>query len=228
METTEDGLVTLQFTPDEARKLKSFLSRKASGIQKPRIVRQGNRIIIDTGLDEVCTLNKSTPGKEIHALRVYQRAGKKIVNELGEVTDEIPAVTVVERIEGGFCYMDGSPVNVRADLDIVPKEWRQDALDWFEKQYGKEAPGEREASAPSVPSNGTKPTEEIELTLKDKVIILSARGLSGQEIAQKLGCSEGSVSIHKKNAVKEKILSKDGKKFTPMGQEKFGRFELNF
>jgi len=133
----EDGLVTMRFTAEEANRLKSLLSRRDNAVRRPRIHREGNQIIIDTGLDEFCTFNKGTP-QEVHALRIYQRAESHEINENREVFNIIPAVTVVERVEGGYCYMDGKDVNKREDLDILPKEWRQDAIDWFNaRESGK-------------------------------------------------------------------------------------------
>ncbi len=221
MESTDDGLVNFRMTPGEAKKLRSFLDRKSNGVQKPRITREGNKIIIDTGLDEYCIFNKDTP-QEIHVKSVYQKAGYPVI-ENGEAVGHVPAITVIERIEGGFCYMDGSPVRNREDLSIIPKVHRQAALDWFDAKYPSSKEEDKENPITSVPTPG----EEAELTLKDRVIIGLAKGFSGKALAEKLKCSEGTVSVHKKNAIKGKYLSKDGRKFTPTGLEKYGRIEIN-
>jgi hypothetical protein len=209
--------VLVRLKPEEAKRLRTFLNRKSSGIQRPHIMREGNRIIIDTGLDEHCTFNKGLPN-EIHALRIYQRAMKFDVDELGQRINIVPAVSIIERIEGGFCYMDGKVVSRREDLDIIPKTHRDAAYTWFDKKYGKE----------SVPSNGGNRTsnEEEELSLKDRVILGVSKGISGKLLAEKLKCSEGSISIYKAKAIKEKILDKKGK-LTPLGLEKFGQIRLN-
>lgn len=218
----ESGLVTFRMSVEEAKRLRSILSRKASGIQKPRVTRVGNKIIIDTGLDDVCTFNHGP--NEIHVAAVFQKAGKKIFNEVGEVADSIPAVFIIERAEGGFCYADGKPVDKRDDLLIIPKQHLDAALSWFDAKYPSSDKAEKVSPDPS---NGSNPKEEIELSLRDKVIILSAKGLSGKAISQKLKCSEGTTSIWRKKGIKEKLLAKTGKKFTATGEQKYGGIGLN-
>lgn len=227
IETREDGRLTIELSPEEARKLKSILGQRANALQKPRVHREGNRIIIETGLDDYAIMGKGTP-EEVHPVRVYQKAGSHSTNEFGEATDVIPAITVIEKREGGYCHWDASPVTVRDELLIIPKEHRQAALDWFDSKHpsGDKDGNKKEESTP-IPPPVSEPEEEEELTLRDKVIIGVVKGVVGKELAKSLGCSEGAITYWKKAAIKEKILTKDGKKFTPMGLEKYEGIELN-
>ena len=131
----EDGLVTIKVSPEEAKRLRSLLARKDNLVKKPRVHREGNRIVIDTGLDEYCTFNKGTP-QEIHAEMIFTRAQSHDINANNEVVNIVSALTVVQRVEGGFCYMSGKPVNKLEDLEIIPKgPLRQAAIDWFNAKY---------------------------------------------------------------------------------------------
>jgi hypothetical protein len=224
----DEGKVTFEMTPDEARRLRAFLDRKASGVQKPKMIRSGNKLILDTGLDDGCILGKGTK-QEIHALRIHQRAGSHQVDAAGEVIPEsvIPALTIVETTSGNYVYLNNEFVNNRKDLEIIAKQHRGQAYRWFDSRYGKKSDEPVEASEPE-PSNESVPTsEEPELELKEKIIILLAKNVQGKEIAKLLRCSAGLISIHKKAAIKNKILSKDGRTLTPEGQERYGGIELN-
>jgi len=154
IQITEEGLVNLSLTNEEFQNLKRLLSRKSGGVKGPRVHREGNKIIIDTGLDEWATFNKGTP-QEVHAYRVYQRAEKHQFNENGELIPEsvVPALMVVETVEGDYRYMNGEPVNKIEDIDIIPNgESREKVLLWFRKKYeekkwGKEGESEEVATS---------------------------------------------------------------------------------
>jgi len=230
METKEDGKITLELSPEDAKRLTSLLARGKSGVQRPRVQRIGNQIVIDTGLDSCATINHGP--HEVHALRIYQRAGSHSINGAGEVDPQsvVPAISIIERIEENhparFCYFDGSPVERKSDLEIIPPVHRAAALKWFSEKYGdKTEIDEAEPQEVNAISEESEPTPEeepkIELSLKDRVAILLTTGLNGKQIAKKLGCCAGTVSIHRKSAIKEKILDKSGKKFTALGLEKY-------
>lgn len=222
LEIRDDGKVIFEMTPEESKRLRAFLDRKASGVQKPRVYRKGNQIIMDTGLDDGCIFNKGTP-QEIHAFRIYQRAGSHDIDEAGRAVNPVASITIVETVSGDYVYMDSKPVCKKSDLEIIPQQHLRKAIDWYDAKYGR---ADEETEKEPIPTPVSEPDEEIELALKDKVIILATKGLSGKQIAEKLKCNEGTVSVHKKNAIKAKLLSRDGKKFTPLGLEKYGQMSL--
>ena len=58
---------------------------------------------------------------------IYVRAFTKGVNE----------VSVFEKPDGSYCYLDGSPVKVRGHLTFLPEPHKEKAISWWTLNYGR-------------------------------------------------------------------------------------------